>query len=204
MNTRGNPESLVASHPGNQNAVKHGVHSSRLIQARAAEIATELTQAFEFSPAERLAVQEAARCIAILEAIDRDFDERGLVDDEGTPRYLLNHRSRISRQLEQWLQKISAAIERNPASEPEPLRADFPEYVRALQAIALGRDPTATARDRLAALRELLKLEKRGTSSYIEASSPEEPELQRRWAQIHRADERRRVQSLEQKLEIDN
>jgi hypothetical protein len=204
MNNRGNPESLVASHPGNQNAVKHGVHSSRLIQARAAEIASELILSFEFSPAERLAVQEAARCIAILEAIDRDFDERGLVDDEGTPRYLLNHRSRISRQLEQWLQKISAAIERNPASEPEPLRADFPEYVRALQAIALGRDTTATARDRLAALRELLKLEKRGTSSYIEASSPEEPELQRRWAQIHRADERRRVQSLEQKLEIDN
>lgn len=52
MNTRGNPESLVASHPGNQNAVKHGVHSFRLIQARAAEIATELTQAFEFSPAD--------------------------------------------------------------------------------------------------------------------------------------------------------
>lgn len=190
--------------PGNQNAVKHGVHSSRLIQTRAAEIATELTQSFEFSPAERLAVQEAARCIAILEAIDRDFDERGLVDEEGAPRYLLNHRSRISRQLEQWLQKVSAAIERNPTGELEPVRADFPEYVRALQAIALERDTTATARDRLAALRELLKLEKRGTSSYIEASSPEEPELRRRWAQIHRADERRRVQSLEQKLEIDN
>jgi hypothetical protein len=204
MNTRGNPESLVASHPGNQNAVKHGVHSSRLIQARAAEIASELTQSFEFSPAERLAVQEAARCIAILEAIDRDFDERGLVDDEGTPRYLLNHRSRISRQLEQWLEKISAALERNPADEPEPIRADFPEYVCALQAIALGRDTTATARDRLAALRELLKLERRGTSSYLEASSPDEAELQRRWAQIHRADERRRVQSLEQKFEIDN
>lgn len=204
MNKGGNPESLVASHPGNQNAVKHGVHSSRLIQARASEIASELTQSFEFSPPERLAVQEAARCIAILEAIDRDFDARGLVDSDGAPRYLLNHRSRISRQLEQWLQTISAAIERNQASDPEPLRADFPEYVRALQAIALGRDTTATARDRLAALRELLKLERRGTSSYIEASSPEESELQRRWAQIHRADERRRVQSLEQKLEIDN
>jgi hypothetical protein len=50
MNKRGNPESLVASHPGNQNAVKQGVHSSRLIQARAAEIASELTQSFEFSP----------------------------------------------------------------------------------------------------------------------------------------------------------
>jgi hypothetical protein len=154
MNKRGNPESLVVSHPGNLNAVKQGVHSSRLIQARAAEIATELTQSFEFSPAERRAVQEAARCIAILEAIDRDFDERGLVDAEGAPRYLLNHCSRISRQLEQWLQKISAAIERSPASEPEPLRADLPEYVRALQGIALGRDSTATARDRLAALRD--------------------------------------------------
>jgi hypothetical protein len=204
MNKRGNPESLVASHPGNLNAVKQGTHSSRLIQARAAEIAAELTESFQFSVPERLAVQEAARCIAILEAIDRGFDQRGLVDEEGTPRYLLNHRSRISRQLEQWLQKISAAIDRNPASEPEPARADFPDYVHALQAIALGQDTTATARDRLAALRELLKLERRGTTSYIEASSPEEPELQQRWARIHRADELRRIQSLEQKLQIED
>jgi hypothetical protein len=109
MNPRGNPESLVASHPGNANAVKHGVHSPRLIHARAAEIATELTQAFEFSPTERLAVHEAARCIAILEAIDRDLDERGLVDKAGKPRYLLNHRSRTSRQLEQWLAKRPSA-----------------------------------------------------------------------------------------------
>lgn len=151
--------------------------------------------------AERLAVQEAARCIAILEAIDRDLDQRGLVDDEGTPRYLLNHRSRISRQLEQWLQKISAAVDRNPASEPEPARADFPDYVRALQGIALGHDTTATARDRLAALKEF---ERRGTSSYIEASSPDESDLQRRWARVHRADELRRVQSLGQKLDIEN
>jgi hypothetical protein len=202
MNKGGNPKSLVASHPGNQNAVKHGVHSPRLIQSRAAEIATELTQSFEFSPAERLAVQEAARCIAILEAIDRDFDERGLVDNEGAPRYLLNHRSRISRQLEQWLHKISAAIERHPAREPEPLRADLPEYVRALQGIALGRDSTATARDRLAALRELLKLEKLGTSSYLEASSRGDSELQRRWARVSRADELERLQSREEKLGI--
>ena len=32
--------------------------------------------------AERLAVHEAARCIAILDAIDRDLDQRGLVDSE--------------------------------------------------------------------------------------------------------------------------
>lgn len=192
MNERGNPESLVASQPGNLNAAKQGVHSPRLIQARAAEIASELTQSFEFSPAERLAVQEAARCIAILEAIDRDLDQRGLVDKEGTPRYLLNHRARISRQLEQWLEKVSAAIERNAASEPQPTRADFPDYVRALQRIALGRDATATARDQLAALKELLKLGPRGTTSYLER--PAEADLTRRWHAIH---ETRRMQDLE-------
>jgi hypothetical protein len=95
MNQRGHPQSLVAAHPGNLNALKQGVHSPRVIQARAAEIGAELTQSFEFSPAERLAAHEAARCIAILEAIDRDLDQRGLVDRKGEPpRYLLNHRSR--------------------------------------------------------------------------------------------------------------
>ena len=43
MNKRGHPETLVASQLGNANALKHGAHSPRLIQARAAEIATELT-----------------------------------------------------------------------------------------------------------------------------------------------------------------
>jgi hypothetical protein len=78
----------------------------------------------------------------------------------------------------------------------------LPEYVRALQGIALGRDTTATARDRLAAFRELLKLEKRGTSSYLEASSWDEPELQRRWARVSRADELERLQSREEKFGI--
>ena len=46
MNKRGNPGTLVAAQPGNANAVKHGVHSPRLIEARAAELATELTHSF--------------------------------------------------------------------------------------------------------------------------------------------------------------
>jgi len=158
MNKRGNPNSLVASHPGNLHAVKQGVHSPRVIQARAAEIASELMESFDFSPAERLAAREATRCIAILEAIDRDLDQRGLVDKDGQPRYLLNHRSRTSRQLEHWLEKVSAAIERQATSAQAPLRAEFPDYVKALQRIALGQDATATARDRLAALKELLEL----------------------------------------------
>src|SRR6266516_4326158 len=148
MNKRGNPRSLVAAQPGNLNAVKQGVHSPRLIQKRAAEIAAELVDSADFLPPERLAVHEASRCIAILEAIDRDLDERGLVDKAGEPRYLLNHRARISRQLEQWLAKISTATERQSARERTPLRAEFADYVQALQQIALGQDPTATARER--------------------------------------------------------
>src|SRR6266516_6968415 len=178
MNKRGNPRSLVAAQPGNLNAVKQGVHSPRLIQKRAAEIAAELVDSADFLPPERLAVHEASRCIAILEAIDRDLDERGLVDKAGEPRYLLNHRARASRQLEQWLAKVSAAIERQSAREQTPVRGEFADYVQALQQIALGRDPTATSGERLVALKQLLSLGLRGTSSYLDQST--EPELARR------------------------
>jgi len=200
MTTRGNPNSLVASQPGNLNAAKEGVHSPRLIQARAAEIASELTQSFEFSPAELRAVHEAARCIAILEAIDRDLDQRGLVDREGQPRYLLNHRSRTSRQLEHWLEKVSAAIEREATSEQAPLRGEFLDYVRALQRIALGQDASATARDRLAALTELLELGPSGTTSYLER--PADAELREREHAIREAVRKESIAERERKLGI--
>jgi hypothetical protein len=168
VNKLGNKETLVAAHPGNKNAVKHGVHSPRLIEARAAEVAAQLTESCEFTPVELVAVHEASRCISILEAIDRDLDERGLVDRQGAPRYLLNHRSRTSKQLEQWLKQITAVVEREAAREQGPPRADFPDYVQALQRIALGQEKTADASDMLAALKELLKLGIKGTSSYLE------------------------------------
>lgn len=191
MNKGGNPKSLVASHPGNLSAAKHGIHSPRLIQARAAEIAEELTRSLDLSPPERLAAHEAARCIAILEAIDRDLDERGLVDKDSQPRYLLNYRARISRQLEHWLEKVSTAAERNAAGEQTLTRAEFPDYVRALQRIALGHDATATARDRLAALTELFKLGSKATTSYLER--PSQAELTERENAIREAT---RLQSI--------
>ena len=61
MNITGNPETLVASHPGNTNAMKYGVHSPRLIEARAAQIVAQLTHSFEFSVTERIAVEQVAR-----------------------------------------------------------------------------------------------------------------------------------------------
>ena len=157
MNKGGTPQNLVPSHPGNTNAVKHGVHSPRLIQARASEIFADLTQSLEFSPTQRLAVHEVARCMAILEAIDRDLDEQGLHDKRGRPRYLLDHRWRVSRQLDKWLAKITEVIEQSTADDRPP--AEYEDYVRALERIALGRDPNASVRDRLSALKELLKEE---------------------------------------------
>ena len=96
MNKHGTPTNLVRSHPGNTNAARHGIHSPRLIQSKASEIEVQLSQSFDFTPVERLALHEVARCMAILEAIDRDLDERGIVNKRGNPTYLLDVRFRTS------------------------------------------------------------------------------------------------------------
>ena len=133
-------------------------------------------------------------------AIDRDLDQRGLVDKDGQPRYLLIHRSRTSRQLEHWLEKVSAAIERQTTSAQAPLRAEFPDYVKALQRIALDQDATATARDRLAALKELLELGPSGTTSYLER--PADADLREREYAIREAVRKESIAERERKLGI--
>ena len=157
MNKDGNPATLVAAHPGNLNAAKHGVYSERMIQPRAAEIFAELTDSFQFSPTERLAVREVAYSTAVLEAIDRDLDERGVVDRRGEPRALLSYRSRVSRQLQRWMADIAPTIERQSEGGRVDLGRD--DYIRELKRIAVGRDKTASAHDRVAAMKELLKLD---------------------------------------------
>jgi hypothetical protein len=157
MNTVGNVGSLVASHPGNTNAVKHGAYSHRLMQERAAELEVGLVASCALSPTERLAAQEAARLMATLEAIDRDLEESGLVNKKGEAKSLLNHRARISRQLERWLDRIARTIDRQSA--PPRTGAASEEDLRGeLERIALGHDRTATAHDRLLALTALAKL----------------------------------------------
>lgn len=166
MNKNGNPGTLVASHPGNTNAVKHGVYSERQIQSRAAQIVTELIESFEFSVAQRLAVGEVARLTAIVEAIDRELGERGLTNKRGEAHSLLNYRARISRQLHRWLADLAPSIERQSAGGLE--EAGRVEFVRELKWIASGKDATASAHDRVAAIKELLKME---------APSPTEPRV---------------------------
>lgn len=154
MNKNGNPATLVAAHPGNTNAVKNGVYSSRVHGARIAEIVAHLTAAYEFTVAQRIAVEQVARCLATLEAIDRDLDERGLTDRRGQGRSLLNHRSRVSRELHRWLAEIGPAMERQDATG-KLADSGRDDYVLELKRIGLGHDTKATARDRVSALKEL-------------------------------------------------
>ena len=164
VNKNGNPGTLVSAHPGNTNAARHGAFSPRLIEPQAAAIEEGLFHVFEFTATQRIAVHQVARCMAILDAIDRDLDERGLVDRGGKSRSILNHRARISRQLDHWLAKISPAIDRQTACDDEHQHVGRPDYDRELRRIALGDDSTATTRDRLTAIDRLSELESRRDS----------------------------------------
>ena len=167
VNKNGNPGTLVSAYPGNTNAARHGAYSPRLIEPRASEIEEELIRGFEFTATQRVAVHEVAHCMAILDAIDHDLDERGLVDRSGESRSIIKYRARISRELDRWLAKISPAIDRQTAEDHEGRQIGRPDYVRELQRIALGDDSTATARDRLSAIDRLADLEPRNAVTQV-------------------------------------
>jgi hypothetical protein len=169
MNRRGHPQTLVASHPGNLNAVKTGVYSDRLIRSRAAEIEADLTTLVEPSPSQRVAIREVSRSMALLEAIDDELDRGGLVDRRGNARNVLELRSRVSRQLERWLDKLDVI---SPTSEPPDSTTEKADIVHELERIGLSKDPRAKTQHRLMALRMLLPLV--GSNSPPEIDSEEQ------------------------------
>ena len=158
VNKNGNPGTLVASHPGNTNAARYGAYSARLNGGRASEIEQSLLQLAEFSATQRIAIHQIASYMAILEAIDRDLAERGLLDKRGDASSLLNHRARISRQLERLLDKVSPAIDRQTSDERQQ-PAGRADYIRELERIAFGGDWTASSHDRQSAINTFLKLD---------------------------------------------
>ena len=106
---------------------------------------------------QRFAVNEVARLAATLEAIDSDIAERGVVHKRGEPRSVLNLRSRYARQLDHWLTKIAPVIEREPAENTPPKLHTRAELINELGRIGFGHDTTASPRDRVLALKELLR-----------------------------------------------
>jgi hypothetical protein len=163
MNKDGTRKNLIQAHPGNTNAVSHGAHSARVIQAGAAVIEAELVHAYTFNPVERIAVEEVSKLRAAADLIDRYLEEHGPVDKKGNPSYLIDRRLRISRQLRDWMVPVSEAIDRQREEAPfDPASIGRSDYIRELQLIALGRNPSAGARERLVALTRLLDLDEQG------------------------------------------
>jgi hypothetical protein len=122
VNPKGHRETLVASHPGNLSAVKHGAYSGRQIEARAAEIQAELEQRFDVRVVDRLAIEQLARLQATLEAIDRDLSQRGHVDKRGKPNPLLRYQVQLFRRFEAVLALIASSLE--PLSGEQVLEAE--------------------------------------------------------------------------------
>jgi hypothetical protein len=192
--------------------LRTGVHSPRVIEARATEIVAELESAVELDAMGKIALWALARLMAVIEAIDRDLSDRGLTDRKGEERYLLKLRERSLRQLDQAMERVSEAQARvrkdriiDSASDVVGERVD---YIRALQVIALGHDPDARLRDRLAAIKSLLELGSRGTTSALRpradpyADDPEiGEEVGRLRDELTRAEKEAHVKSLRHQLD---
>jgi hypothetical protein len=174
MNTKGNQQSLVAAQPGNLNALKSGVHSPRLLEARAAEIVDGFEGGAELDDAGRLALRELGRLEALIEAIDRDLNDRGVTDRRGKERYLLQRRERYSRQLMETMEQVVRAQGRaRRMSAQDDVVGEHRDYVRELQTIALGYEREASVSERVTALKLLLALGFTGTTSYFEQVPPD-------------------------------
>jgi hypothetical protein len=212
MNAKGHPASLVPAHPGNLNAVKSGAHSPRLIQVRANEILEGFSINKELDEPGRVVLGEVARLTAIIEAIDRDLDERGITDSKGNERYLLQRRERYARRLLEAHDRFLAAQARaskerflQPETEVDGSSAD---YIRHLQGIAFGLDPEARLTDRVSALKTLIDLRTRGETSYYQPKPYEDdPAFQSELARLNeRLDEARKVghlKRIEQEIKLE-
>ena len=110
MDSSGNIGNLIAKHPGNCNAVRHGAfaRSSRVLSERAQAVADELMDAPHVVPLDRAAAEEIGALVALVEGIDRDLESRGTRGRAS----LLDVRLRASGRLERWL----AAFGATPAS----------------------------------------------------------------------------------------
>jgi hypothetical protein len=118
VNKDGTPANLKASHPGNLNAVQHGVYSPRALENRAEEIVQELMEAPNSRPLDRFVYREIARLEALIEAMDADLASRGLRARDGGVRSMLDLRIRASGRLERWLREaLLTPASRNPKLE---------------------------------------------------------------------------------------
>jgi hypothetical protein len=106
MNQEGHKATLVPGHPGNANAIRHGVYSSQT-SPRVKEIEDALMLAPHVVPLDRVAAREIASLLVMAEAIDADIERRGLLNKKtGEVRTLVDLRIRLSGRIERWLREF--------------------------------------------------------------------------------------------------
>jgi hypothetical protein len=105
-NSDGHPSTLVASHPGNSNRLSHGAYA-RGLPAQTADLADALmAQLPHAAPSDRLAVEEAASLLLLIDRIDSVLGDR--IAGRGQVKALLDIRVRLSGRLERWLTALGA------------------------------------------------------------------------------------------------
>jgi hypothetical protein len=98
MNKQGNPETLVSSHPGNTNAGKTGVYSSRMLAPRAAEIGATIADRPATEIRREVIQRDLAGLCALLEAVDAALAGR-VTNSRDKAKDLLAIRLRLSKTI---------------------------------------------------------------------------------------------------------
>src|SRR3954451_7078522 len=99
MNRRGHAKTLVASHPGNRNAVKAGVFSPDVLAPRVQELEAEIASRPAHDAILDLLRRELAALAALGEAMDRSLAKDGIHGRSGEPRALVSLRLRVTERL---------------------------------------------------------------------------------------------------------
>src|SRR5437899_12902446 len=80
VNKNGTPANLIASHPRNQNAIKHGAFSKPLRETRVSEIVEELKTTYKVDQEPALsAFRDLAGLSFMIEQLNQELETRGVV-----------------------------------------------------------------------------------------------------------------------------
>lgn len=125
MNERGHPETLVAAHPSNLNALKSGVHSPRVRAACVAELRQVVVSRPILEVAAETLEQERVTLRHLAEALVRDLETHGVSTRSGAARPQIDQGSAVQRQLTS-LGRVASGSRANhhdrcPGSEAEHL-----------------------------------------------------------------------------------
>jgi hypothetical protein len=112
---------LVASHPDNRNAERHGVWARRnvALDPEVQAMAGAIMGMPQVKDMDEAGAVEIAKLIVLIDRLDADLVSRGITKGRtGEVRSVLDHRRRFSAQLERWL----AAYGMTPAARAALLR----------------------------------------------------------------------------------